>query len=620
MGQSNTLVSYHKALMELSHQPGFTTLPRPDKLAALTALVARLLDVKRVGVWLYSAGRDRIRCEWLHHSERQDQSPPPFTLELTKENHPDYFSAIGSERVVTVADAARDPRTRSFLEGYLKPEGIAAMLDSPIFDGERLSGVLCIEDGAPRDWTVPEISLAVAVADTISLINTHEAWLHSKRTIEYMNRYDAMTGLANIRSLKERIEQLMDGLHGNGCDPMALIWVDLDRLKSINDGLGPQAGDQVIAGLGRRLADVEARGRDMLARIAGDEFALLIRRHTDADNLECIARAIHAAMAEPIVLNEQALTVSVSLGICLFPSDCQDAEDLLRGAEAAMYHAKREGRSRSIQFDSAIQMTARSRFALERDLRSAIERAELDVFYQPIMDPSGQRLESLEALVRWNHPERGWLAPIEFLDVARSAGLMVALGNRVLQAVCGYWRLCTDAGLSIPTISVNLSAEQVQVSSLPDQLRRLCDAYDMPVSALHFEVTEDAIQGDLHIIRSVLEGLVNAGAELAIDDFGTGYSSLSRLKSLPFSRIKIDRSFISDLPFDEDDCAITLSILGLARGLGLSVVAEGVETEDHERWLCQQNCDFLQGYRYSRPLPADEFTARFLQPAHKNAD
>lgn len=218
----------------------------------------------------------------------------------------------------------------------------------------------------------------------------------------------------------------------------------------------------------------------------------------------------------------------------------------------------------------------------------------------------------MEALVRWNHPQRGWLAPIEFLDIARGSDLMYALGECVLRRVCEDWSKADSSGIQLPIISVNLSAEQVLTISLPDRIKEICAKQRMPVSALQFEVTEDSIQGDFNTLDGVLETLVKAGAKLAIDDFGTGYSSLARLKSLPFSHIKIDRSFINHLPDDENDCAITLSIIGLARGLGLSVVAEGVETEAHEQWLIEKGCDFLQGYLYSKPLPFHELMERYF--------
>lgn len=615
MRDSDVLVTHHKALMELSHNTSFIDLPRTRKLAALLELCANRLGLRRASVWQFPPERDRIRCEWLHdQSEARRKVPPaePSDIQLFRSDHPAYFKAITEERVIAVEDARNDPRTSSFDREYLSVQNIQAMLDAPIFDGERLSGVVCLESGTCRAWTVPDISLAVAIADTISLMNTHEAWLRSKRALDYVRRYDALTGLANIDSLRDRLEHLVRKIKQRGTGSLALLWIDVDRLKTINDGLGPQAGDQVIAGIGQRLRELQLAGKDFLARIGGDEFALVIRNYTLPDFLGEVTREIQGRIRQPIKVSDQNLNISASVGICHFPGDCEEPEELLRGAEAAMYHAKRQGRDRSTLFDSEIQMTARSRFALEGELRDALQQQSLDVFFQPIMDRTGQHMESMEALVRWQHPRRGWLSPIEFLDVARSAGLMYELGACVLERVCRHWREGRDAGLRLPTISVNLSAEQVLVQELPELVRKICELYEMPLTALQFEVTEDSIQGDFEVISGVLEQLVEAGAELAIDDFGTGYSSLSRLKSLPFSRIKIDRSFINNLPDDENDCAITLSIIGLARGLGLSVVAEGVELESHEAWLFDKGCDYLQGYRYSKPLPFADICAKFL--------
>lgn len=608
MHDTDTFVTFHKALTELSHSPAFIDKKRPQKLAGLTALCARLLNVDRVSVWRFPEERDRIESEWLHTAD----SATGDKSSLYQSDNPEYFSALETERVLSVRDAQTDPRTQRFAPDYLIPLNILSMLDAPVFDGARLSGVVCLESTHQRDWTLPEISFVIAIADTISLINTHEAWFHSQRALEYVTRYDSLTGLSNIESLRDRIGHLADKIERRGLGSLALIWIDVDRLKSINDGLGPQVGDNVIAEVGRRLKKLSVPGKDALARIGGDEYALIVRNHTMRDSLELTASRIRQEINKPIRLNGHSITVGASLGICHLPADCETTEELLRGAEGAMYNAKQRGRDQACFFDSSIQVTARSRFVLENELRAAISDHTLEVFYQPIMSTAGMKLESLEALVRWHHPQRGWLSPIEFLEIARSGGLMYALGECVLRRVCEHWRQAHDQGITLPEISVNLAAEQVLVPELPSLIRETCQEHGMPVSALHFEVTEDSIQGDFSSLNSILEELVADGASLSIDDFGTGYSSLSRLKSLPFSRIKIDRSFINQLPDDEDDCAITLSIIGLARGLGLSVVAEGVETEAHEKWLFQRGCDYLQGYRYSSPLPFERLMEQYF--------
>ncbi|AZT83301.1 sensor domain-containing phosphodiesterase [Marinobacter sp. NP-4(2019)] len=621
MDDSATFVSYHKALMELSHDAGFIRQPRHHKLSALASLCGRLLEVERVSVWFFPPERDRITCECLYDKHQVAETGPQSvasgekglsSVSLYRSDHPGYFQAISEERILAVNDARNDPRTSSFNSDYLPSVGIHSMLDAPVFDGSRLSGVVCLEACHPREWTLPELSFAISIADTISLINTHEAWVHSKRALDFVSRFDTLTGLANIDSLKERVIHLAEKIRRRKTGSLALIWIDVDRLKAINDGLGPQAGDSVIAEIGQRLKALRLEGKDLLARIGGDEFAILIRHHTQADALNGTAERIQEAIRQPIRVSGQSLSISASMGICHLPEDCVEPQELLRGAEAAMYHAKNLGRARATVFDSAIQISAQSRFALERELRAAISGDALDVFYQPIVDQSGKTVISIEALVRWNHPQRGWLPPIEFLDIARGSGLMYTLGECVLRRVCKDWSTADSLGIHLPVISVNLSAEQVLTLDLPDRIKEICAKHRMPVSALQFEVTEDSIQGDFNTLAGVLETLVDAGAKLAIDDFGTGYSSLARLKSLPFSHIKIDRSFISDLPDDENDCAITLSIIGLARGLGLSVVAEGVETEAHEQWLIEKGCDLLQGYFYSKPQPFNDLMEHYF--------
>jgi diguanylate cyclase (GGDEF)-like protein len=509
MHDSEVLVTHHKALMELSHNTSFIEMPRLRKLAALMELCSRLLGVRRASVWLFPPERDRITCERLHDKERPQsnsciaQNGAEFSL--FRSDHPEYFRAITEERVIAVEDARHDIRTRSFDLNYLSVENIHSMLDAPIFDGEQLSGVVCLESGVRREWSVPDISLAVAIADTISLMNTHEAWLRSKRALEYVSRYDSLTGLANIESLRDRLDHLVRKVTHRGVGSLALLWIDIDRLKTINDGLGPQAGDQVIADIGLRLQEIQLAGKDFLARIGGDEFALVIRNYTQPRFLDEVIREIQSCIRQPIRVSDQDLNVSASVGICHFPGDCHEPEELLRGAEAAMYHAKRQGGDRSTLFDSEIQMTARSRFALESELREALRTGGLDVFYQPIMDRTGTQLQSAEALVRWQHPQRGWLSPIEFLDVARSAGLMYELGACVLTNVCAHWRNAKDRNINIPGVSVNLSAEQVLVPELPELVKEICRNESMPVSALQFEVTEDSIQGDVNVIGQVLE-------------------------------------------------------------------------------------------------------------------
>ncbi|QSP93349.1 sensor domain-containing phosphodiesterase [Marinobacter salinisoli] len=623
MSENRLFTDFHERLMKLSHSPEFIQDEREQKLAALTELCASALEVERVSIWQLSHGHEQLTCEYLHDAKAEASGAPRYDsthpLVLLGDEHPRYFEALCNARVIDASDAQTDERTNTFSKGYLTALGIQSMLDAPIFDGSRPSGVICLEAMHRRTWTLPELSFVAALADTVSLINTHEAWVESKRKLDYVTHFDTLTGLANLNTLRERMGYQISKARRHGHHHFLLIWTDLDRLKTINDGLGPQIGDAVIAEIGRRLGEMHVPGKDVLARIGGDEFALLLTTVPRGQELDKLNRRILETISQPIETQGQSINVTASLGTCRFPGDGRDVDDLLRSAEAAMYHAKSQGPNQARPFDNSIQATARSRFALERELRLAIHERKLDVFYQPIFDNSGKQMVGAEALVRWHHPERGLLPPIEFLEVARGAGLMRELGECVLHRVCQDIQHASRQKLNLPVISVNLASEQVLAPNLPEDIQAICAEYRVSPGRLHFEVTEDAIQGDSQILRNTLTKLVEAGSALSIDDFGTGYSSLSRLKSLPFSRIKVDRSFIRDIPGDEDDCAITLSIIGLARGLGLDIVAEGVESEEHERWLRAHDCQFLQGFKYSKPVPFNELVSKFLSPANAPA-
>lgn len=607
MNPNQQFIEHHQALMKLCHSRDFIQDTRRNKLTALTRLCASLLDVGRVSVWWLQSSGDCIESEILYQLG-QDHSYDPLCLE--RRTNPPYFDALLTARVIDAGDARSDPRTAGFTRDYLEPTGIHSMLDAPVFDDGELSGVICLEALEKRDWTLADISLATAIADTISLINSHEAWSQSQQQLDYVTHFDELTGLPNLNSMRDRLHRLT-----RDETPLALLWIDLDRIKTINDGMGQMVGNQIIGEVANRLRGLSIPGKDKIARAGGDEFILLIRRQVDEAHLRHLAERILNTLAEPMQLPDQAISVSASLGISVWPQDGQDSATLLKHAEAAMYHAKEKGRAQAKFFNNSISADARSRFQLESQLRLAIRNAELDVHYQPIIDAKDRSLVQLEALVRWNHPTHGMLPPIRFLDLARSAGLMPQLGLAVMRRTCEHIRQAQQAGCKLPKVAINLAPEQLLDVALPDQLVELYNSFSLNGDCFDFEVTEDVVKADTENLRALLKRLVALGSSLSIDDFGTGYSSLARLKHLPFSKLKIDRSFVMELPQDSDDCAITLSILGLARGLGMAVVAEGVETEGQERWLTDQGCDFLQGYRYSRPVPFEQLMTEVLRDA-----
>lgn len=607
MDPNQQFIDFHQTLMKLCHDQAFIQDSRRNKLSALTSLCASLLNVGRVSVWWLQSGGANLESEIYYQQGDGHCFDPSY---LTRRSNPSYFDALMEARIIDARDARQDPRTRDFNSHYLIPTGIHAMLHAPIFDAGQLSGVICLEALQPRDWSLADISLATAVADIISLINTHEAWWQSQQQLDYITYFDCLTGLPNLNSMRDRLHHITRQ-HA----PFALLWIDLDRIKAINDGMGQVIGNQIIDEVANRLRNLSLPGKDKIARIGGDEFVMLIRRQTDETPLRHLTQSILNTLSTPMQLNDQTIAITASIGISLWPNDGQDCDTLLKHAEAAMYYAKEKGRSQAQFFNRSISADARSRFELESQLRQAIRNQQLDVHYQPIIRASDGALVQLETLVRWNHPTHGLLSPIRFLDLARTAGLMPDLGMAVMHRACHHLRQAQQAGMKLPRLAINLAPEQLLNPLLPQQLKEVYEAYGLNGQCFDFEVTEDVIKADTENLRNLLKQLVDLGSGLSIDDFGTGYSSLARLKHLPFAKLKIDRSFVKELPTDRDDCAITLSILGLARGLGMAVVAEGVETEDQERWLSEQGCDFLQGYRYSRPVPFDQLLINVLKAA-----
>ena len=602
MEQIQTFFGYHKALTQLLHSRGFTGQSKRKKLEALSALCGELLKVDNVSIWTLSFCGRHLDREVLYPLIPAVQA---HGFRLSRDQHQAYFQALDSAEIICAEAVGTDPRTRSFLSNYPNiSQPVVSMLDAPIFDGNRLSGVICLENRQPRQWGLDDIACATFIADTISLINTHEAWLNSRKELDYITHHDDFTGLLNLRSLRNHIQQQIEQQTQAS---FALLWFDIDRLNAINNGMGQQVGDAVVSEVAARLRGMLLPGKEMVARVGGDEFAMIYRFPSEGTTMDETVETILETVNYPIRVGEQKVQVSASIGISFFPHDGRDVSTLLRHSESAMYHAKACGRRQAQYYNQDISTTAKARFLLESQLTDAIAHDGLSVFYQPIMSADGSTVVSAEALVRWQHETQGFMSPAEFLPLAYEAGLIADLDLWVLERVCRDIQQSHQQGLPMPPVAVNLSADSIMDPLLADKVWDTIQRYQVQGSQLELEVIEDAIKGDSQVLRRTLEELVRMGITLSIDDFGTGYSSLLRLKNLPFTKLKIDHSFIQDLPQDPDDCAITLSILGMASGLGLKVVAEGVENGEQETWLQHQGCDYLQGFKYHKPMPIDAF-------------
>jgi diguanylate cyclase (GGDEF)-like protein/PAS domain S-box-containing protein len=431
--------------------------------------------------------------------------------------------------------------------------------------------------------------------------------------------YDPLTGLANRALFAERLRHA-SGLAARGDYHFAVLLLDLDRFKYVNDSLGHEFGDKLLIGIARRLESCLRPG-DTVARLGGDEFTILLHNINDASDAATVAERIHREMALRFHLGGHDVFTSASIGIALsMPEYSGSKGDMLRDADIAMYRAKGLGRARFAVFNQEMHAQAAASLELEGQLRKALGRREFVVHYQPIVSLESGKIISCEALVRWKHPTRGLLGPGEFISLAEETGVITSLGEWVLQTACAQAKKWQEAGLPALSVAVNLSARQFRGGGLCDTVKNALEATGLEPERLEVELTESVIMDGAEEAAVTLRTLKGIGVRLSLDDFGTGYSSLSYLKRFPFDTLKMDRSFVSELPRKSQDAAIASAIISLAHGLSLSVIAEGIETVEQYEFLKARRCDEAQGYLMSRPIASEQFTTLlsegqgFLQP------
>lgn len=416
--------------------------------------------------------------------------------------------------------------------------------------------------------------------------------------LHYLAHVDPVTGLPNRHAFNERLLFALSRVEQAG-GTAGLLLLDLDNFKIVNDTLGHQCGDKLLKLVAQRLM-ASLRSADVICRIGGDEFAVILESDADTQGAH-VSEKILAALAEPFDVEEHEIYVTASIGISSYPQDASDLETLIRNADTAMYQAKSKGKNAFELFHPELDLRVQKRMSIETSLRKALERGELMLYYQPQFSMKDGRLVGLETLLRWNHPELGMVSPAEFIPVAEDSGLIVPIGRWALRAACKQVAAWREAGLGDMHVSVNLSARQTKDSQLvKDILEALHDA-GMSPGQLELEITETVLMENVHANVELLQSLQTEGIRLSIDDFGTGYSSMAYLKRFPIDQVKIDRTFVRDIPGDGDDEAITTAIIAMAHSLGLSVVAEGVETEQQLDFLCKAGCDIMQGYYFAQP-------------------
>ena len=602
----------HAAIVRLSlHE----SVSQGDVAAAarlITEVAAGVVGVERAGLWLIDPHKHYLDAVDVYNSltETHEQG-----LKLPVAAHPSYLKALNNDRSIAVTDVSSDPRTRE-LQDYARPLGVVSLLDSPIRIGGGFRGVVCLEHtGDNRVWHDDEIRFSGEIADQFMQVLNNAERLHSEEKIRQLAFFDPLTELANRRLLHEEIHRELavarrHGLFGS------LVYLDLDNFKTLNDSLGHHVGDELLVQVAQRLKET-LREQDTAARLGGDEFVVLLRgdhserRHAMEQALS-VARKIQRASTLPYQLHGYEHVITASMGVTLYPEGDHSVADLLKQADTAMYRAKADGKNTVCFYSPEMQSAADNRLRLEKQVRNAIAQQQFEMHFQPQVDQLGEPV-SLEALVRWRHPERGTVMPGEFIPVAEETGLILELGSWILREVCAFSR---DARTGY--VAVNISPVQFRQPDFVSHFERVLAETGAAPHGLMIEITEGIVIENIDETIRKMQQLKTMGVRIAIDDFGTGYSSLAYLRQLPLDQLKINDKFVRDINTDPSGTIIVETIISMARHLGLDVVAEGVETAEQARFLHQRGCHRLQGYYFSAALPREE-ALRLLGDARSTA-
>jgi diguanylate cyclase (GGDEF)-like protein/PAS domain S-box-containing protein len=487
--------------------------------------------------------------------------------------------------------------------------GVKAGAAVPLMHGSRTIGVLLLYSGSKRAFNDEAVTLLERMAENIAFALDnfdHEAERkRAEERIQYLATHDGLTGLPN----RVMFSQLLNGAIQSARRyqrKFGVLFIDLDRFKVINDTLGHEAGDKLLQETADRLRQ-SLRSSDTVARLGGDEFVVLVQEVADAEQAATVARKVLSTVIRPMMLAGQECRVTASIGIAMYPGDGEDEQSLMKNADIAMYHAKEEGKN-NFQFHSIeIKSQSLERLTLETNLRRALERSEFSLHYQAKLDLKTDTINGVEALLRWQNPQLGSIPPVQFIPLAEETGLIVSIGKWVLRTACAQNVAWQRQGLPPICMAVNLSARQFSDENLLDDIAAALKDSGMAPQLLELEITEGMVIHNPKRAVETLTAIKRMGVRLAIDDFGTGYSSLGQLKNFPIDTLKVDRSFIREIPTDAEDKAITQAIIAMGKTLSLTVVAEGVETEAQAQFLRENACDEMQGYYFSRPIAPDQF-------------
>ena len=592
---------YQNALLEWS-QVDYENLDQAFNRA--TEISANTLDIARVSIWLYNDDYTSIQCHNLYIQNVGHEKG----FELFKKDFPNYFKAVESGKMIIVDHAQEDVRTNEFTEPYLIPNNIYSMLDAPIYYAGEVIGVVCHEyTNCIHNWTSQEQEFASAIASTASLSLEIQKRKKIEDALEHQAYHDALTKLPNRSLFIDRLDQALK-LASRNQTLLAVLFLDLDNFKAINDSLGHDTGDQVLINIADKL-NANLREMDTIARLGGDEFTLIVSGFEDSHFINDVVQKLYNIMQQPMHINGHELYATSSIGISVFPDNGETSETLLKNADAAMYKAKESGRNNFEFYTHDMTERAFEHVLMESNLRRALEQQEFIIYYQPQYDASTQKIIGMEALLRWEHSEMGMISPAKFIPIAEKTGLIVELDRWVMQTATQQVSQWHQSGLQPGRLSLNMATKQLEQKDLLEFIKTTLQQNKCKPEWISFEITESQIMKNPDKAISLLAEISMLGIEIAVDDFGTGYSSLTYLKRLPVDKLKIDRAFINELPNDEEDVAIVRAIIALSKSLKLSVIAEGAENKQQVDFLLAEGCPEIQGFFFAKPMPADDIEA-----------
>ncbi|MGB9428602.1 MAG: EAL domain-containing protein [Gammaproteobacteria bacterium] len=591
-----------ESLLELARESSIAAGDIGGALKAITEKAANAMRCSRISVWFLDDAAATLRCVHVLADDKHYARPG---YQFERNQCRPLFDAMRETRTYAIVDTANDARAAPMMN-YLRPNGITAMLGAPFRQGVRVRGIILHEyTEGDREWTRDEANFASSLADFVALAMTAFDRREAENKLRELANYDRLTGLPNRALFMDRMAQMLAKAR-RAKQRVALLFIDVDRFKSINDSLGHQAGDLVLRTIGKRLLEC-VRAEDSLARLGGDEFTVIIDQCENVEMITAVSDRILTKVMEPILLGQTEANLSCSIGISLYPNDGKDVELLLQNADSAMYKAKDHGRNNYQFFTQDMHAKAMLHLSRENALRKALQRNEMVLHYQPQFDVREGGVIGVEALVRWQDPEWGLIWPGEFIPLAEETGLIVPLGQWVLKQACLQARQWQEImGDRSFHMAVNLSVRQFATENLLESVREALQESRLRPDILQLEITESMVMHDIDKNIRLLKQLKELGVRIGLDDFGTGHSALIYLKRLPVDTVKIDRAFVEDIASSNYDTAIAHSIISLADSLKLEVIAEGVETVQQMERLKQEGCYKMQGYLFSMPLELEQ--------------